>query len=123
MVGLMMKTVNAMKPIATIGDPQLRRSPRMRSASQGAGQNRRPRKSERKEDPRALEPRLPRVLHSRVAPRHEQQEQQQGRKPSEIKAAYGLFVTDQWLKVEAMRKDLHSIVRELEHSVNAEMRA
>ncbi|MEX1262711.1 MAG: hypothetical protein WEE66_02055 [Actinomycetota bacterium] len=49
--------------------------------------------------------------------------EQRSMKPSEIKENWGLFPTAQWQVVEAKRKELHAIVRELEDAVSAEMRS
>lgn len=48
---------------------------------------------------------------------------QNDRTSTDAKATYGITLTDQWQKVEADRKDLHGIVRELEDVVSAELRA
>ena len=44
-------------------------------------------------------------------------------KPSDLKAAYGATLTEQWQKVDVAKKELHGIVRELEDAVSSELRA
>jgi hypothetical protein len=42
---------------------------------------------------------------------------------TDVKATYGITLTRQWQKVDATKKELHGIVRELEDAVSAELRA
>lgn len=41
----------------------------------------------------------------------------------DIDKSYGQPIVEQWKKVDAIRKELHEMVQELEDAANAEMRA
>lgn len=43
--------------------------------------------------------------------------------PSDEKETYGVTLSDQWKQVEASKKELHGIVRELEDAISSELRA
>lgn len=44
-------------------------------------------------------------------------------RPSDLQAAYGVTLSEQWQKLEASRRNLHAIVRELEDEISSELRA
>lgn len=44
-------------------------------------------------------------------------------RPSDAKANYGVTLSEQWQKVDASKKSLHAVVRELEDAISSELRA